>query len=377
MQDRIERRLGVGMRDLERDPQLGAQILDDPLEIPDVDRTGLVGPARIAGGAGGDQPEELALVVDAVGRRRVAVEGAGPLVHLDLVDAEAEVVRGGLDGLGEAVVLEQGERAVEGVGGLDVIPERMPLGDAEVLGELPAVEAVGHHLVEAEAEDHLLHPLLGTLPGGLLNPHGDRRQGERQLVVAGVARQLLVEVFPVLDVPQAARGHPHRQLLRPAGGREAVAGEALGDLGGGERPVEVGADPVGAERDHALGVAPVAGHSHSAMMGAGPGLQQVRHPAGAHQRQRGVAAALEAGRGVGGEAQPAGALAHRDRIEGSGFEQQPAAAGGRLGVLAADHPRDAEDLLVVGDHHDPLVEGDAAPAGRAARRAPPAARGGR
>ena len=94
------------------------------------------------------------------------------------------------------------------------------------------------------------------------------------------------------------------------------------------------------------------------MMGAGPGLQQVRHPAGAHQRQRGVAAALEAGRGVGGEAQPAGALAHRDRIEGGGFEQQPAAAGGRLGVLAADDPGDAEDLLVVGDHHDPLVEGD-------------------
>ena len=122
--------------------------------------------------------------------------------------------------------------------------------------------------------------------------------------------------------------------------------------------MEVGADPVGAERDRALGIAPVAGHSHAAMMGAGPGLQQMRHPAGAHQRQRGVAAALEAGRGVGREAQPAGALAHRDRIEGGGFEQQPAAAGGRLGVLAADDSRDAEDLLVVGDHHDPLVEGD-------------------
>ena len=120
MQKRGERVARIGSAELERQVQTALELLEDALEEEHV--------CRAASGFPGFRPfatrahaiQHVTLAAHAIGRLRIRVEGARPLVEAHVLRFDVEVVGHRLHGLGQAVVFEQRKAVVERVHRLDV-----------------------------------------------------------------------------------------------------------------------------------------------------------------------------------------------------------------------------------------------------------------
>ena len=227
------------------------------------------------------------------------------------------------------------------------------------------MEPVGDRLVEALGHEHRAHRLQPPLIGRRERPEIDRRQRRGERVVADGLGELLVQVRRVFHIPQAVRRHDDADPARVrdiAGGRHLDVGDRMEPVAPQPRderrvrllPREEPPRRLRVERDGADRVAPRRHHAGRSHDLPARGRQPRRHPPGPAQRRREVAPALEPRRRVGVDPQRARGLAHRHRVERRRLQQDRAGVLGGLGLLAADHAGDGEDLDVVRDHERAL-----------------------
>jgi len=144
------------------------------------------------------------------------------------------------------------------------------------------------------------------------------------------------------------RRYPERE---PGVVLEAVRREPFDDLGRCEVSAQKCAELAGVELQDSIGILPVADDAERPrQLGDASFGEQVCDAPCRDAGQRRVGAALEARRSVRVRRQRATADAHRDGIEGLGFEDDLARVVLDLRVFAANDARDGQHLHVVRDH---------------------------